>query len=393
MRFRKGSKVEVLSQGGLPSGAWRPAEIILGNGRHYSVRYYQPVGNRDDAVVERVPRKAIRPCPPVRGEIWGAGDMVEVFDNNLWKVSKVLRPLDRNYFLVTLFRPSLEIRVHKSHIRVQQSWQDGQWVVIGQNSRSGENREPDELQMEKYILKTNCELLQQDVNSNAHIGNDRLFMEHTISLQGCQRASSRSTKRRSEFCSLHIETQMEAGWKRRAIEKDGRSQQLVSQCPSQLHEKVENYMQASFNNGMIGFSETGTKKQKLNAGERNFGPTRLEPNDAESSASCSVASCGSSDHGPYMLPHHSIGGLSVDSDDAESSSGREYGRRCSSLSGEEWVAKLHKLELRAYHSTMEALYASGPLSWEQEAMITNLRLSLHISNDEHLLEVRHLVST
>ena len=132
MRFRKGSKVEVLSQGGLPSGAWRPAEIILGNGRHYRVRYCQPPSNRDGAVFERVPRKAIRPCPPVRGEIWGAGDMVEVFDNNLWKTSKVLRPLDSNYFLVRLFGPTLEIRVRKSHIRVQQSWQDDQWVVIGQ---------------------------------------------------------------------------------------------------------------------------------------------------------------------------------------------------------------------------------------------------------------------
>ncbi|KAJ8640575.1 hypothetical protein MRB53_017269 [Persea americana] len=375
MRFRKGSNVEVLNKGELPSGAWRPAEIILGNGRHYRVRYYQPPSNRDGAVFERVPRKAIRPCPPVRGEIWGAGDMVEVFDNNLWKTSKVLRPLDSNYFLVRLFGPTLEIRVRKSHIRVQQSWQDDQWVVIGQNSRSCENREPDEQQTQKYILNTNCELPPKDVNLNdALVGNHHFITEHSISLQGRQKTSSRGNKRRSELCSLHVETQLEVGWKRRATEEDG-------------------YIQATFNNKMTGFSEIGMKKQELNVGERNFSPTGLEPSDSERTASCPRASCGGSDCGPFMLPHHSIGCPSLDSDDPESSIGKEYGRRCSSLSEEEWAAKLHKSELLTYHSIMEELYAYGPLSWEQEAMITNLRLSLHISNDEHLLEVRHLVST
>ena len=53
---------------------------------------------------------------------------------------------------------------------------------------------------------------------------------------------------------------------------------------------------------------------------------------------------------------------------------------------------IHNLELQAYKSTVQALFASGPLSWEQETLLTNLRLSLHISNDEHLLQLRHLLS-
>lgn len=133
MRFKKGIKVEVLSDGELSLRAWRPAEIIIGNGRYYGVRYYQPLGDRDCAMIGRVPRKAIRPCPPVRGaEIWVAGDIVEVFHNNLWKMAKVLRPLGGNYFFVRIFGPSLEIRVHKSAIRVRLSWKDDQWVLVGQ---------------------------------------------------------------------------------------------------------------------------------------------------------------------------------------------------------------------------------------------------------------------
>ncbi|KAL5542859.1 hypothetical protein UlMin_010569 [Ulmus minor] len=49
---------------------------------------------------------------------------------------------------------------------------------------------------------------------------------------------------------------------------------------------------------------------------------------------------------------------------------------------EDLAAEIHGLELYAYCS----------LSWEQEELITNFRLSLHISLDEHLMEIRNLVS-
>ncbi|XP_014629998.1 uncharacterized protein LOC114408985 isoform X3 [Glycine soja] len=65
-----------------------------------------------------------------------------------------------------------------------------------------------------------------------------------------------------------------------------------------------------------------------------------------------------------------------------------------STSPKEVVAEIiHRLELHAYHSTLEVLYASGPLSWEHEELLTNLRISLHISNDEHLMEIKNLVSS
>jgi len=57
------------------------------------------------------------------------------------------------------------------------------------------------------------------------------------------------------------------------------------------------------------------------------------------------------------------------------------------------VAEIHELEFHAYRSTVQALYASGPLSWEQESLLTNLRLSLNISDEEHLLHLRRLLST
>ena len=80
--------------------------------------------------------------------------------------------------------------------------------------------------------------------------------------------------------------------------------------------------------------------------------------------------------------------------DAESYHRPGSERESSSLpSNEEVEVSIHSLELHAYRSTLEALYASGPLSWDQEALLTNLRIMLHISNDEHLKELKHLIST
>lgn len=151
-------------------------------------------------------------------------------------------------------------------------------------------------------------------------------------------------------------------------------------------------MHDSFNNR--------TTRSEMNAEEnRNFaakvGCVRTsESSDAENSA-CSVASCHVNENGPYGMLYTSREGPRHDSysDDAESSSdGWESRKVSTSLSKEELAAEIHNLELHAYRSTLEALYASGPLSWAQEETMTNLRLSLNISNDEHLRELKNLVS-
>jgi hypothetical protein len=43
--------------------------------------------------------------------------------------------------------------------------------------------------------------------------------------------------------------------------------------------------------------------------------------------------------------------------------------------------QIHLLELHVYHATMMALYAYGSISWEQDALMTNLSLTQNISTD------------
>lgn len=130
MRLKKGSKVEVLNKKEVPSGSWQCAEIICGNGHNYTVRY-DGLGGAN--VVERVSRKEIRPCPPPLevSDDWLPGDVAEVFHNFSWKMATISKVLGKKYILVRLLGSSQEYKVKKFDIRIRQSLQDDQWIVIG----------------------------------------------------------------------------------------------------------------------------------------------------------------------------------------------------------------------------------------------------------------------
>ncbi|KAF9616850.1 hypothetical protein IFM89_032700 [Coptis chinensis] len=271
MRFFKGDRVEVLTKRDVPSGSWRYGIILSGNGHTYYIRSESATGSSDTTgvpIVERVPRKAIRPCPPLKSiESWAAGDFVEVFDNSSWKFATVLKVTEFNLFLVKLLGTSQKVKANKSNLRLPQSWQDGEWIVIQKVSA-------DQPSTRRYPNKS----LDKDLKMR-HVRDDCSPVESESGLQIPRMVSSKILKR---------------------------------------------------------------------------GSPDLEANHAERSA-CSVGSSGTSNK-------------------------------------EEMVDGTHKLALDAYYRTMEALRVSGFISWEQEEMITNLRLKLNISNDEHLMELRKLVS-
>ena len=144
----------------------------------------------------------------------------------------------------------------------------------------------------------------------------------------------------------------------------------------------------------IGFTEMDVERRKQIGAVGCSSVIELESND-EDSVTSSVGSCSIASQNYYKIHHHAGFVEDIDSNcsDAESFCHRGYDAgNIFFPTNEELNAEVHRLELHAYRCTMEALYASGPLSWEQEELVTNLRLSLHISNDEHLMEVRNLVS-
>lgn len=135
-----------------------------------------------------------------------------------------------------------------------------------------------------------------------------------------------------------------------------------------------------------------TKMAKATTDGFHISSTPLLSN--ENSNQCSVASCSSNDFDdhPAKNVHASVENMFSNSD-AESSFPSLSGKKHEFPSSRHKIeVDIHELELHAYESTVQALYASGPLSWEQESLLTNLRLSLNISDEEHLLQLRHLLS-
>ncbi|KAL9363393.1 hypothetical protein Peur_046178 [Populus x canadensis] len=406
MKFKKGSRVEVLSKTDLSSGAWWCGEIISGNGQTYQVRYDGSQGLSNEDNVESVSRKAIRPCPPPAdvSDGWTVGDLVEVFDDLCWKTAAVLKVIRGNYYLVRLIGPSTKLQVNKVNIRMRQLWLDGKWVVIGKGSGSFENEKSNKPSVWSCYQKMRSPRQQASKKRKVQAREACLANKNNTGFQESCAMSARTSKRASPFWSSDFEAYNGKVDKMRAIEKQSEGQRVISGYPSSFLKKVdavaypreclgEIYMHASSNNQTIGSYELqrGTPNYVVDSCGRS-----LEPNDSDSDA-CSIGSCSVTSDSPNRLFNHVVAGNSPDADtlssDAESFYGHGDGEEnCSFPLEEDVTARVRRLELHAYRCTLGAFYASGPLSWEQEALLTNLRISLNISNDEHLMELRNLIS-
>ena len=124
-------------------------------------------------------------------------------------------------------------------------------------------------------------------------------------------------------------------------------------------------------------------------------PPPFHRTDDTMSCASSVGSCsGLGNNGLDLSPSYVTNGcenLEYYCSDADSYSERRFEEEGSSVSSSvELGTDFHRSELHAYQQALGALHASGPLTWEEEEQVTNLRCSLNISNDEHLRELKKL---
>jgi hypothetical protein len=115
----------------------------------------------------------------------------------------------------------------------------------------------------------------------------------------------------------------------------------------------------------------------------------LESNAAENSCSSVSSSESFMARKCIAFDKHSLSRPLADSYDGNLES---YPPHNMVMSGERQANEVHKLESLAYRSVLKALRARGSLDWQQETLLTDLRLSLHITNDEHRLELTHMCS-
>ncbi|CAL1375100.1 unnamed protein product [Linum trigynum] len=226
MRFKKGSKVEVL---GKEEGVWRLGEITSGNGHTYSVKYDVSMFASGEDVEEMVPRKAIRPYPPYVDYLdsWSVGDVVEVYVNLSWRTAVVMEVMDGNYYLVQLTGSARELQANKINIRVPQLWQDGQWFVIGKGNSSCEDVNSTNASTLSCYQKPSQRMKQVGASRKLQEGSNYLYTENNTGFQESCVVSARTLKRASPFWSSDFEAYDASLHKRRAFRKEEQLQGAV----------------------------------------------------------------------------------------------------------------------------------------------------------------------
>ncbi|KAG6531806.1 uncharacterized protein LOC122035795 [Zingiber officinale] len=137
MRLSKGSQVEVQRWDGQSSYSWRCADVVSGNGRYYLVRIHGATAS-PAAVLERVPRKFIRPQPAPIGlralYSWSPGDEVEALVDHAWWPA-VVTAVGYGKVVVYLLGKMRKVRVRACELRLRRQWVDNQWTLVDKEPR------------------------------------------------------------------------------------------------------------------------------------------------------------------------------------------------------------------------------------------------------------------
>ncbi|XVF32489.1 hypothetical protein REPUB_Repub17cG0087100 [Reevesia pubescens] len=379
MKFRKGNSVEVLRREHDPCGSWFTGNIRSADADNYVVRYKLLMDHEGKQVVEKVREKDVRPLPPsVNGKSWAVGDIVEVFEIQCWRVGKVAKVLKNNNRFVIKFFGSIQLKeFHASSLRIRQVWQGNKWMVIGKVAQG----------------KDLANSITPKISSHAGCLHFRTSLDISKTLRSKENREGQHTGgAENVMCNMDKLFGGTLGKRKLPPCSRGYDETLKRTLP--LFNQVDD------SSCPLAGADEKFSKQSTNRYDRMEGTIPHCVYDSsrpvcstEDTDECSVASCSFNGVADYagQISHKSLENTH-DNSDAESSFPSLGGKRDLPLSPVDKVVDIHDLELRAYKSTVEALYASGPLSWEQESLLTNLRLSLNISDEEHLLQLRHLLS-
>lgn len=237
MIFKKETEVEVLENGEEPLGSWRPARILSGNGHTYVVKY-DSCPLETAVLLNKVPRKALRPRPlPVEVKSWSRADFVEVCDDGSWKLAEVLRTLDLNMVVARLLGSSKEIVTPLFQLRMPQIWKDDYWIPLQKESVKFKNLDVN-IQLKRRNLSGQIPGLFVEEKESKRV--DRCAKKYGDSVDKWSQKSLERLKTKSWEFRPPVYLHVGAFGKRKQIKKKGRCYMLTKKnLTSQLFEKFQ----------------------------------------------------------------------------------------------------------------------------------------------------------
>uniref|UniRef100_A0A6N2LG99 ENT domain-containing protein n=1 Tax=Salix viminalis TaxID=40686 RepID=A0A6N2LG99_SALVM len=346
----------------------------------WQIRYRSLSDNKGEPIMEKVREEDVRPQPPQKKRRrWMAGDVAEIFDFQCWREGKIAKVLNNNLFVVRLLGSIQLKEFHGSSVRVQQAWHNNNWSVIGKVAQNKEytkkfadnkSKHPGSLVRRVPVSVTREGPCLREKDEQKHVKDG----QHNVKMDLDRHHLQRSSK---DLVSC----------------MEGCHKQLVPNLP--FFEGADNIISPEkliVDEKLKGSIKMNAKmvKETTELLYTSSNALLTEDSNQSSVASCSSNGFADSSSHNFQTP---LDNASHESDAGSSFLSFSFIKRLTPYFEQKLEAEIHELEFHAYRSTVQALYASGPLSWEQESLLTNLRLSLHISDEEHLLHLRQLLST
>ncbi|KAL5197162.1 hypothetical protein ABZP36_000674 [Zizania latifolia] len=317
----------------------------------------------------------------VRKSRWVLGDTTEVLDHNSWRLGKIAKVLKNDYFVIRVTGCIQKREFHISCLRFPHGYHSKQSAVVDRVREQSERH----IQRVDHTFHQSKIVMEQDHHSNE--ANDHTT-KRLKAVKLCPSSSVRNVKKKLEPTRMPPDNSITGSSKKR------KSSAYEVCRPTKKQQANDIYSDSSYRPFSDRYNELAKNSFTKRKPDSKVLPSSQMPLPVREDNECSVASC-SVNFSEHSINDNSqsIGLGNCFSGDAMAACPSMPRQESDNVYGCDLEMNVHELELQAYQSTVRAFYASGALTWEQEALLTNLRLSLNITNEEHLLQLRHLLSS
>uniref|UniRef100_A0A0D9V2T7 ENT domain-containing protein n=1 Tax=Leersia perrieri TaxID=77586 RepID=A0A0D9V2T7_9ORYZ len=417
MRINTGMKVEAWRGTDTVMGGWRMGVVVWGNGHQYKIQW-------DDGgeVSGRIRRVSVRPLPPPRPvpDDLEHGDLVEVFDECMWRLAEFVRSSGDEFTVKIVATPNF-ITVPCSLVRVRQVLTDRDiWVATYKGEEIPGAREPTSRpaaaakpraptagagkkrggqfappppvasgQWAKKIKKSR-HAIGGGYDVVRQVTGDEIHSDSICALEDEQ--NERYMRKYHKYHNLNVEMEVinvnepnsaaALGNKQQQREMNGgeceaKSVSSSGSSSSRSRSEDDSDDDRSDSDGSSSSSDSDNGDHAAaNSPPRNAQPANQPPPQQPQRVKEELADADAE--------------ANANNDERTESRASAMQQRRPAPAPAVVAGQIHDLELDAYEALMRVFHATGTLTWEKEELLTQLRMQLHISGDEHLQLIRTL---
>ncbi|EEE54973.1 hypothetical protein OsJ_02576 [Oryza sativa Japonica Group] len=349
MRINLGNKVEAWC--GDPSmGGWRLGVVVWGNGHQYNIRW-----DGGDVVSGRIRRVSVRPPPPhleIPTDL-EAGDLVEALDDRMWKLAELgeeipgaREPTARPNAAANRRAPAADAKHRPAADQfAPPPAPSHQWAKIKRSRHATDHDAAGEVRRVEANSKRIRAMEEEEGELLVGYGNVEVV-------------------RANEPPPTAVFVNKQQEMSDEETDDDAKS---VSSAGSGSSSNSE-----SSSDGSSSESDNGDRAAPRSPpGDR---PKRADDDDVRTKSRAATA----------MKPRPAVAPI------MQRRLANEQPPPPLAAAAAAVGEQIHRLEVDAYGALMRVFHATGALTWEKEELLTQLRLQLHVSSDEHLQLIRAL---